>query len=264
MRNGCSINFQSTRNYLIIFVNDPPLPRRRHWHKTCTKKIRVTYYDIIIIYLACGSPVGVHRFTQGESEPLVERLAICLASVIFWPLFVLWFAIGMRKPLQDGAEPIATDDEYLARIERAAFLQIETQALFDLREVFHRFAGLARASFEQSGSDGFRAFYAIIGHPDPVTASKCRARTNQRKIERNLISVRLEFIQSLRAICRSAAEPTVAATAAIEFAEQCDSITGAQIVRSSLHSFLSSTDLTNSGAALAEIPTVASGLKKAA
>ncbi len=220
--------------------------------------------DLVIIYLACGAPVGVHHFTQSESKDRYTRAVFCLAAVLLWPLFVLLLLIGQRRPDRSEQESSFTGDRSLKVIEQAAFRETETQALFDFREIFNRYEGIARSSLGPSTPDGFRAFYAISDHPSPSTASKCRNRTNQNKIAQHLSSVRLEFIQAVSHLCGSASDPANIARIAIEVADRLDSATGSDLVRSSLRSFLSASDRVSDGIRTPKPETSASGLRKAA
>lgn len=159
---------------------------------------------------------------------------------------------------------VVTDEDYLVRIERSAFRETETQALFDFREVFLRYGGIAHNSKEQPNIDGFRAFYAISGHPDPITASKCRNRTNHNKIAKHLITARNEFIESVHNICALVADPAIIAETAAEFADRCDSKIGSDEVRSALSSFIATKDKPLTDVSISTPAKACVGLREAA
>src|SRR2546423_15604025 len=101
--------------------------------------------DIIVIYFACGSPLGVYYFTRIKDRPSFGSAFWTLLRFLAWPVSV---AILLRHKYFAGRP---SDEEILDRkindirseMELIAFGGAPASSGFDFREVYTRFTGLA-------------------------------------------------------------------------------------------------------------------------
>lgn len=151
--------------------------------------------DLIIVYLACGAPFGVYEITTLKTRSVTDAAKILL-SFLFWPIFAIRILIqlienGPAHKLQLSKIRL---DEIRLEIERIAFTDATPSPLFEFREVFHRFTGLAEVVNEKSASKFSNDLFDISGHQNKALASRCLARENRRRIEFHRNRARYDFI----------------------------------------------------------------------
>src|SRR5258706_12375398 len=104
--------------------------------------------DLIIIYLACGAPFGVYQITKRQQDRSTKSWIVILASLLFWPVFVV--ALLVDRFVFDGhraeAATNARIESIRTEIERVAFSAGATALLFEFREAFYRFTGRFQAA----------------------------------------------------------------------------------------------------------------------
>jgi hypothetical protein len=148
----------------------------------------MAYFDLVIIYLACGAPFGVYELTITRSKRNVPLRG--LTAALIWPLFAVrhlkrYFEADTR--LRDDVQRIRTG------LEREIFSKITFGDVFEFREAYQRFTGLAAAVMEQ-GSPSHELFIAT-DHPDPRLASVCLTRRNRTKLDLHLKRSRQDLIR---------------------------------------------------------------------
>src|SRR5207248_1465145 len=121
--------------------------------------------DLIIIYFACGAPLGVYYFT---------RLAGGSATSVIWALarFLVWpvsAAVLLRDKFLAGrpSEEAILDrmiNDIRARIEGLAFAGASTAAVFDFRDVFTRFTSLTSELRNNPEKLSNHEIFTISGH----------------------------------------------------------------------------------------------------
>jgi len=152
--------------------------------------------DILLAYLALGSPVGVYLFFQADKGGLnLLTASKTILGFVLWPVF-LCLLIYQRKSVFSDTSNFETRNKSDSRITRAANLlrsSIE-KSIGDLqdrrfairKELFDaidRFVGLRLASFERMTAQAANAeIYTVAGHPNPHLATVCLARRNSERI----------------------------------------------------------------------------------
>lgn len=136
--------------------------------------------ELIVIYLACGAPFGVYQATSKQNARLESLMAFLL-----WPIFA---ARLLRVRLARRPSVIENRlDALRIEMEKAAFPNTDIQALFDFREVFDRFTGLAE---HVNAAKQLPA----IGSSDQDLQTRCLDRRNRNRIARHYMQAREEFV----------------------------------------------------------------------
>lgn len=152
--------------------------------------------DLIIIYLACGSPFGVYQITKRQpARSGAEWLKVVL-SFIFWPAIAVALLVGkifpnevLRKAeFQNHIEDLRLD------FEQAAFAGESISSLFEFRETFYRFVGLSEAADEIQTGRSSAEIFEVSGHNNKSLATRCLARKNTRKLSYHRSAAREEFV----------------------------------------------------------------------
>ena len=166
--------------------------KRSQWHTFCRKSRGMSILDTLIIYFACGSPFGVYQMTQRDRSGAASW-ANSLAAFALWPVFLGTMALKLVSPTRndlDVVESIRTD------IEAAAFGDGAATGLFDFREIYYRYAGLAEACATVGGTPPSAAL-AEIARGQNDLAERCLARRDRAKLEFHHTIARNEFIEMI-------------------------------------------------------------------
>lgn len=143
--------------------------------------------EIIIIYLALGSPFAI--FEAAVPAGSARRAAAMVFAVVAWPAYAGKLVFSRSDP---AAAFLTTDPLLDIREELEALLTDgEAQAVFELREVFDRYTGLALA-LDASAARPYELL-EISGHTSPAAGSRCLDRRNVLRLKRHLAAAREEF-----------------------------------------------------------------------
>ena len=151
----------------------------------------MNWLDLIVIYLACGTPFAVYRFALSDREA-TETAVLSVWAALLWPLDGA-NAVGRR--LRSASRSLGRPRLEVIRFEMEAIIAAERSdfARFEFREVFDRYAGLARAS-SFPANPACAALAEISGFASSGAAEACLLRTEQAKVERHAASARSELI----------------------------------------------------------------------
>lgn len=165
--------------------------------------------DTVIVYLACGSPFGVYQLTRREKDPAGHHWLSAFASFVFWPGYLLALVID-RSPAS-RRKPSAHDEieSIRCRIERYAFKNKPTAPLFEFREVYYRYTGLALAWADESDPAQAALLFRIAGTPVSAAAASCVSRRNRKKLEFHLTLARNEFLDLISGLGSKAEGPAI-------------------------------------------------------
>jgi hypothetical protein len=134
------------------------------------------FVDLIIIYLACGAPFGVYQlFVSDNSDRSIMSTA---AAILLWPILAVKQFIGLFDAEIVRARTLR---DIRTAIEETAFGKTSAEELFDFREVFDRYTGLASAGEFEHLSVG--NLLEAVDHPSSGLAARCHARLNMRRID---------------------------------------------------------------------------------
>jgi hypothetical protein len=161
--------------------------------------------ELIIIYLACGCPVGVYYVTRGGRGNSLSDLAAVAAHFAFWPIFaaalcMAWFSGSNEAAASDLDSAVGSIRN---RIESIAYDNRSTPAVFEFREVFARFTGLTMAlKFNEKGMlpEGVRG---LLDRENVLAASACLDRRNRQRIVFHQVQSRNEFVSLISGIAQS-------------------------------------------------------------
>ncbi len=135
-----------------------------------------------VLYFACGFPVAMYLVTR--RRPTFVKIAVWS---LFWPVFAVSLLFRLAFPTQEmrlDARRLRIE-RIAAEIERDAFDGEAMAPVFEFREVYYRYAGLAEAA----------------GTPPSDIADlheRCLARLNRRKLAFHAAEARDEFVGLVR------------------------------------------------------------------
>jgi hypothetical protein len=175
----------------------------------------VNWLDIVIIYLACGTPFAVYRVAlseYGANETLVRSLR----AALLWPIVgaktvAKRIYLASRALRRLGLEAIRVEMETLLSANVTNF------EIFAFRELFERYSGLAHA-LDLPGEPPAAELLSVNGCGESETAKVCLVRTNQTKIARHLAAARSD----LKGYLRRDPSPRLLELAALLAKEVCD------------------------------------------
>ncbi|CAN5427030.1 hypothetical protein BH10ACI3_BH10ACI3_14050 [soil metagenome] len=195
----------------------------------------MSFFDLLIIYLACGSPLGVHQLMKRNDGDRSSRWMFIAATFLLWPIFAISFLIkfyndkGLRKDIfaRKAAE------EIMFEIEQIAFAEGSASALFEFRDVFYRYSGLLESSRAKSSAAPSTELFEVSGNNAAETAAMCLVRRNQARLEFHLAHTRTEFVDLVSHIADSTLKSEQVFELANELADElADSQARSEISRS--------------------------------
>jgi hypothetical protein len=149
----------------------------------------MTISDIAIIYFACGAPLGVYTFYSRANTWHQVALAI-----LAWPI------IGVRLATSMAGQGPASTHETLLTIRHELESQLMSgslpESVFEFREVFDRYTGLAQAATESSAT-AVSGLLELTAHPSVALAESCMSRSQKDRLRRHLNAARSEFASFL-------------------------------------------------------------------
>jgi hypothetical protein len=180
--------------------------------------------DFIIIYLACGSPLVVQFFLDrpaGNAAAVLSRGALRL---FVWPVFAMSLIYRLIRGLNVGTETqreraiTETLSMLQAELEMAALSGSTEMPVFDVRDTFRRYAGLATEFGNPTRPVAVTGIFEIVEHPFPEAASSCLNRRNSSRLSIHLDRARNDFIDVASNVCDGSTQGEKAAIAAVETA----------------------------------------------
>lgn len=168
------------------------------WHKPCRFYRLMNLNDFIIIYLACGSPVGVwFYFNHKNSENVLPNSFLVF---FFWIFFIARF-FYKKFQTPDKTEIIR---RFQKEIEK--FLP-ETISIFEFREISNRYIGLTLAEQSENLSTRENAFSARFNSQNKEISAICLQRRNRQKLKLHQICSRKDFLQTISEISEQIDQP---------------------------------------------------------
>jgi len=156
--------------------------------------------NLIIIYLACGSPFAVFQVTKRDK---VDWLGV-VSSFLFWPAYAVKLLgerifsneARIKSELRNRLEDLRLD------IESVVFKGESISLLFEFREIYARFTGLSEAA--DAAQDKSRAeIFEISGHQNKSLASRCLARRNAGRLAFHRTIAREDFVELISRLTAS-------------------------------------------------------------
>jgi hypothetical protein len=203
-------------------------------------------YDFIIIYLACGAPLGVYYFLQHRKTSDFKHLRLkSLLNFLFWMPFAFRllrrnaiFTSLYNKVFAGNAASDAEIEKNIRslqkRLERIYLPSRLKISIYEFREILERYIGLTRSgqienNFSQTARPESEIF-RISGHKNSSLGAICLNRRNRKRLSFHQTEARRDFLALLDELFDSGSDSENLYRAAIEFvtalgdAEALDSI----------------------------------------
>lgn len=164
--------------------------------------------ELIIIYLACGAPLGVYFFLQHRRKKEFRTIVLkSFLTVIVWiPYAVRLLHSHLTKKLinKDFEEFAAADARRRQELEKIqndiwqfAFKEKVQISIFEFREIFERYSGLTLAAQENEAGMYETEIFSVANHPNKNLAAKCLQRRNRSRLEFHQTLASKDFLKLL-------------------------------------------------------------------
>ena len=157
--------------------------------------------NLIIIYFACGSPIGIYRIARATQLRSPLQAAAVGVYFILWPIFAP--AILRRSLFSDEEKVEHAISAIRGAIEDIAFADRPTISVFEFREIFSRYTGLTLSLRRGRKAQFPTELFTAAGHENLELASVCLDRVNRRRLAFHQERARNEFVDLMVAISRS-------------------------------------------------------------
>lgn len=157
----------------------------------------MNFVDLLIVYLACGSPFAVYQATTRENGPQSRRFARIAFSLFLWPVIAAGSVKARLQRAFSGGLTVKDLENIRNEIEEVLFPDGSSSNVFEFRDSFYRFAGLEQASTEVPSNASFEIF-KVSKHPNAALASRVLGRKNSKRIEAHKLRAREEFSDVLQ------------------------------------------------------------------
>ncbi|MEQ1921245.1 MAG: hypothetical protein ABL952_01940 [Pyrinomonadaceae bacterium] len=160
----------------------------------------MTIIEIVIIYLALGTPLGVYKFASLPDKFTGLSLLRTTFAYFAWPAAAPRLAYRIAVATYDEHTFTQKVEHIRGRIESLAFAKATSAEIFEFREIFYRYTGLTEAGSSIVGTDHITNLDEIGFIADPATAARCSARRNISKISTYQSIAREDLIALVRSI----------------------------------------------------------------
>lgn len=167
-------------------------------------------YDFLIIYLTCGAPFAVYHFLQYRSVFKSRQLWLkTILNFLFWPLSAYRFARNSRT-LKNIFDKVFVNDTYSdsvsdtekdlqitqKRIEKIVLEYDPNVSVYELREIFDRYAGLTltRQNADTIHQTDRYKIFQIVDHDNAKLAGICFERRNRKRLSHHQTQARQDFL----------------------------------------------------------------------
>lgn len=167
--------------------------------------------EILIVYLACGAPFGVHFFLQNRREKDFSTIFLkSFLTVFVWipyALRLLHSSITKKLIIKDFVKLSRTDAmrmKNLDALQREIWQYAATQnpeiSVFEFREVFERYIGLTLALKDSAAETPDSELLNTANHPNRILGAKCLLRRNRLRLEFHQTLASRDFLRLLSAM----------------------------------------------------------------
>jgi hypothetical protein len=167
-------------------------------------------YDFLIIYFACGAPVGVYYFLQNRHRSNRQKLLLkTFLAFTAWMPFALRYLTKNRffqnrfddnfggEPLSDSALERKVQTAK-TRLEKALFEADSNISIYEVREIFDRYVSFTLSRQIDNRHSHFalkdNEIFRVAGHSNSRLAAICRRRRNRRQIIFHQTLARRDFL----------------------------------------------------------------------
>ena len=188
----------------------------------------MSFSDVLIIYLACGAPVGVYFYLKNRRLYSKQLWLKTILNFVFWIPFFLQLILKRRiqyvfsKKLFNSETKAGNENQLLSVQRKIENILIENNpkiSIYEFREVFERFAGLTMAC-SNNKTESYKhekEFYKISGFSNQELSAGCLHRRNQKRLYFHQSKAEKDFLQMLAVISDSVDKPTELSRLSVEF-----------------------------------------------
>lgn len=187
-------------------------------------------FDFLVIYLACGAPVGVYFYLQNRRRLYSKQLWLkTILNFLFWIPFVLQIirnSVFFHKLFQvdsDSANTVGTDSEKeifetRKKIENIIFENEINISVYEFREVCDRFVGLSVAALHSTEIpvEHEKELFRIAFRPTTELSARCFHRRNRNRLFFHQTQAENDFLQTIVDIADSVSDRTEFLTVTLE------------------------------------------------
>jgi hypothetical protein len=154
--------------------------------------------NLIIIYFACGSPIGVYRITRATRLRWPSQAATVGVYFVLWPIFA---PAILRRSLLVGETDIQQAIAIIrSSLETIAFAGSPAISVFEFREVFARYTGLTLALNSGGSANPSTDLLRVAGHTNVSLAAACVGRRDRKRLKFHQQQARDEFFEIVSAM----------------------------------------------------------------
>ncbi len=184
---------------------------KKRWHNHCHLINAMNIFDLIIIYLASGSPFAVNYYFQKSKNHISKKILLKSFFVfVFWLPYLVYYLLKTRiqkSKLTSKArrkfdfEQIAAQEKSLFSIQKQievfCFENDSQISIFEFRETCQRYAGLTFAVQNESGeaTEEEKHFFQIVGKEKTELPAICLKRRNRKRLIHHQNLARKDFLQ---------------------------------------------------------------------
>jgi len=169
----------------------------------------VNLFDLTIIYLALGAPLGVYHIATHWEGPAVSTVSFSALNVFLWPVAAFAFAFAHLRNTAHSHK--ATMPACIASLNSAAASVFAPDKAFEMRNVLEAYVGLSEALEREIGTSAIEELAALTGLSETAAPRAVARRTTHEKLLRHQASARAEMLRWMTSIC--AADPDLRETA---------------------------------------------------
>jgi hypothetical protein len=151
----------------------------------------VNVFELTIIYLALGAPVGIYHVTTHPAEAVVPAVANGTLNVVLWPMYLLSFVYAyFREPRPAHSEPHIL----IETLRSGASQHLDYTEMRDFRETLARYKALCEAAETPVGTSAIDAIAAIGLIRNAPAASAVARRRNRERLLRQRSEARADLL----------------------------------------------------------------------
>lgn len=158
----------------------------------------MNFFDLAIIYLACGAPFAVQYWFRLKGRSRLEKSAKCVLAGLAWPVFAVLYAVEAVKqfgrPVPPQAEAKRLIEEIRRSLENSVDLSGRPDAAFEFRRAVLRWAELAIAVQEPTTAPAASGVWEIVGHSKAGIASAAYINRERRLLEAHFAAARKDIV----------------------------------------------------------------------
>ena len=188
-------------------------------------------FDLLIIYLACGAPVGVYFYFQKRRLYSKQLWLKTILNFVFWIPFFVQIILKSRMLADFSKRSLNSKNNLNIKTDnRISFIQKKIEnilsennlkiSIYDFREVFERFVGLTLA-YSNNKPSAFKheeELFRVLGFQSRKLSARCLHRRNQKHLFFHQTQAEKDFLQMIAVITDSVSDLTELRRLIVEFA----------------------------------------------